>query len=163
MRTGAVEAEPKACGRAQESGRPATVGARVARGPARLRQEAWQSIQTLSAAFWKGFPEIEKRKLKVEILYVLDCPFHTAAVKLVREVLATEEVAAEINEVLVADREMAHEIGFLGSPTVRINGRDVMGESQNDKNVGLACRLYEGSTQIGLPPSDSVRQAVRQA
>jgi hypothetical protein len=101
--------------------------------------------------------------LKVEVLYVLDCPFQAAAVKLVREVLAKEEVAAEIDEVLVVNGEMAHKFGFLGSPTVRINGRDVVGESQNDQNVGLACRLYEGSRQVGLPPSDLVRQAVRQA
>jgi len=94
---------------------------------------------------------------------MLDCPFHAAAVNLVREVLATEEAAAEIDQVLVADREMAREFGFLGSPTVRINGRDVMGEMRNDQNVGLACRLYEGSRQIGLPPLDLVRQAVRQA
>ena len=101
--------------------------------------------------------------MKVEVLYVLDCPFQAAALKLVREVLATEEVAAEVDELLVADREMAHEFGFLGSPTVRINGRDVMGESRNDQNVGLACRLYEGSRQVGLPPLELVRQAVRQA
>jgi len=59
--------------------------------------------------------------MKVEVLYVADCPTHPAAVKLVRHVLAAEGVEAEIHEVLVSDEEMASELGFCGSPTIRIN------------------------------------------
>ena len=101
--------------------------------------------------------------MKVEVLYVTECPSHPAAVRLLEDVLAAEGVAAEIHEVLVRDEAMANELGFIGSPTIRINGRDVAGESHNATNFALSCRLYPGSPQIGLPPVENIRRAVLQA
>jgi len=45
--------------------------------------------------------------MRVEVLYVAACPSHPAAVKLVREVLSSEGVAAEIREVMITDDRMA--------------------------------------------------------
>jgi hypothetical protein len=45
--------------------------------------------------------------VKVEVLYVAECPSHPAAVKLLRDVLSAEGVAAEIREVLITDDSMA--------------------------------------------------------
>ena len=101
--------------------------------------------------------------MKVEVLYVADCPTHPAAVRLVKRVLAAERVQAEVNEVLVRDERMAYELKFLGSPTIRINGRDVAGESPTAKNFGLSCRVYLGSKQIGLPPAEVIHRAVLEA
>jgi len=101
--------------------------------------------------------------VKVEVLYVSECPSHPAAVKLVRDVLAAEGVATDIHEVLVRDERMAGDLKFVGSPTIRINGRDVVGESQAPKNFALSCRLYPGSKQIGLPPAEMVHRAVLEA
>jgi hypothetical protein len=101
--------------------------------------------------------------VRVEVLYVAGCPSHPAAVKLVRDVLAAEGVAAEIREVLVRDEGMASELGFVGSPTIRINGGDVIGASQEAASFALSCRLYPGSKQIGLPPVEIVHRAVLEA
>jgi len=101
--------------------------------------------------------------LKVEVLYVADCPTHPAAVKLVRQVLTAEGVEAEIREVLVRDEGMANELGFCGSPTIRINGQDVAGEPQDGRSFALSCRLYPGSKQAGLPPAETVHRAVLKA
>jgi Domain of unknown function (DUF2703) len=101
--------------------------------------------------------------VKVEVLYVEDCPTHPAAVNLVKQVLAAEGVEAKIHEVLVRDEGMANELGFCGSPTIRINGRDVAGESQNARSFALSCRLYPGSKQVGLPPPEMVHRAVLKA
>jgi hypothetical protein len=98
--------------------------------------------------------------VKVEVLYVAECPSHPAAVRLVKDVLAAEGVAAEIHEVLIRDEEIASEFRFTGSPTIRINGRDVAGESQDAQSFVLSCRLYPGSKQIGLPPAEMVHRAV---
>jgi protein-disulfide isomerase len=98
--------------------------------------------------------------VKVEILYVAECPSHPAAVKLVKEVLAAECLAAEIQEVLVRDEGMADDLRFSGSPTIRINGRDVAGESQKAQGFALSCRLYPGSKQVGLPPVEAIQRAV---
>jgi hypothetical protein len=98
--------------------------------------------------------------MKIEVLYVAECPSHPAAVKLVTEVLNAEGVTAEIREVLVTDEAVGEKLGFRGSPTIRIDGRDVGGESAKAEAFGLSCRLYPGSSQIGLPPVDAVRRAV---
>jgi hypothetical protein len=98
--------------------------------------------------------------MKVEVLYVAECPSHPAAVKLVKDVLISEGVAAEIRELLVTDESMATEHAFSGSPTIRIDGRDVARESSQSKAFALSCRLYPGSTEIGLPPVEMVRRAV---
>jgi hypothetical protein len=101
--------------------------------------------------------------MKVEVLYVAECPSHPAAVKLVRDVLSSEGVAAEVREVLVTDEATATDLAFSGSPTIRINGRDVAGESSQAKAFALSCRLYPGSGEIGLPPVEMVRRAVVEA
>jgi hypothetical protein len=76
--------------------------------------------------------------MKVEVLYVAECPSHPAAVKLVRDVLNSESVVAEVREVQVRDDSMAREFT-------------------------LSCRLYPGSAEIGLPPIEMVRRAVVRA
>jgi hypothetical protein len=100
--------------------------------------------------------------MKVEVLYVADCPSHPAAVTMVKEVLAAQGVAAEITEVLVSDEQTARQLNFPGSPTIRINGRDVAEPSENGV-VALGCRLYPGSLRIGVPPVEMVRRAVVEA
>jgi hypothetical protein len=101
--------------------------------------------------------------VKIEVLYVAECPSHPAAVKLVRDILMAEGVTTEIHEVLVRDERMAGELRFLGSPTIRINGKDVAGEAQKAQNFALSCRLYPGSNQVGLPPAEMVHRAVLEA
>ena len=101
--------------------------------------------------------------MRIEVLYVAECPSHPAAMKLIRDVLNAEAVSAEIREVLVADDCMAMELAFSGSPTIRVNGHDVATESSNAKRFALSCRLYPGSSEIGLPPVELVRRAVVEA
>jgi hypothetical protein len=81
--------------------------------------------------------------VKVEVLYVADCPSHPAAVKLVRDVLAAEGITTEVYEVLVRDEQMAGELKFLGSPTIRMmDGMSL--ENQRRQRISLlaaACTL----------------------
>ena len=99
--------------------------------------------------------------MKVELLYVADCPSHAPTMRLLKDVLATEGIPVDITEVLVMDEQMASELKFRGSPTIRINGLDVAEDSSN--NGAFACRLYPGSQQIGVPSMEMVRRAVVQA
>jgi hypothetical protein len=99
--------------------------------------------------------------MKVEIFYLAGCPSQSAAVALVKNVLAAEGVEAEITEVLVTDEQTAHELRFPGSPTIRINGRDVA--EPPETGFALKCRLYPGSLRIGLPPPELVHLAVAAA
>src|SRR5258706_16054412 len=103
--------------------------------------------------------QTKERQVKVEVLYVADCPSRPAAVKLVRDVLAAEGISAHVHEILVSDERTAGKLKFLGSPTIRINGRDVAGDQKTDR-FGLICRLHPASKQAGLPPSEMIHHAV---
>ena len=101
--------------------------------------------------------------MKIEVLYVAECPSHLAAVKLVRDILAAEGIEAKVHEVLIRDEGMASELKFGGSPTIRINGQDVGGGPQKAQTFALSCRLYPGSMQVGPPPKEMIRRAVLEA
>jgi hypothetical protein len=105
--------------------------------------------------------EAGESKLRVEVLYVADCPYHAPTVRLLKDVLAAEGVQAEIKEILVVNAQMASELKFLGSPTIQINGLDIAAESPSEGT--LACRLYRGSLQVGVPSMEMVRRAVIEA
>lgn len=100
--------------------------------------------------------------MKVEVLYVAECPAHAPALALLERILAEEGVAAGIHQVLVQDENMARALRFGGSPTIRIDGRDVEREPVAAA-YGVCCRLYPASPETGLPPAALVRQAVREA
>ena len=100
--------------------------------------------------------------MKIEVLYVLDCPHYPAAMASLRNILAVERISAAISEVLVADARMAEALQFPGSPTIRINGRDIAGESALQQHA-VCCRLYPGEKQPGVPPAEMIHRAVREA
>ena len=101
--------------------------------------------------------------MKIEVLYVADCPSHPAAVKLIKDALAAHSIHADVQEVLVMDKQMATELNFYGSPTIRINGRDVAGASPKTQEFALSCRLYPDSEQIGLPLAAMIHRALVEA
>lgn len=99
--------------------------------------------------------------MKVEILYIPQCPHYTEALANLSEVLRAEGLSVEIDEVEVGDIRMAEAAGFRGSPTIRIDGRDIEGEPKELSEFGMACRLYAGERQQGVPPRKMIRDAVR--
>ena len=101
--------------------------------------------------------------MKIEVLYVAECPSHPAAVRMIKDVLAAQGVATEAHEVLVRDEGMATELKFLGSPTIRVNGRDVAEDTRKAQSFALCCRLYPGSKQVGLPAAEMIQRAVIEA
>jgi hypothetical protein len=50
-------------------------------------------------------------------------------------------------------------VGFLGSPTIRVNGLDVDPPSRASTDIGFACRRYAG----GIPSEDMIRAALYEA
>ncbi|HEV2342010.1 MAG TPA: hypothetical protein VGS15_09445 [Candidatus Acidoferrales bacterium] len=101
--------------------------------------------------------------MRVEVLYFPGCPHRGRAIEEVGRALVSEEIAAAITEIEIRDNEEAERHKFCGSPTIRINGRDVAPASPSARVVGLQCRLYPGSEQPGVPPHDLLRRALREA
>lgn len=94
----------------------------------------------------------------VEVLVVPGCP--GAQLTLSRVQAAAEALGVDTNlRVVTVDAESrAQELGFVGSPTVRVDGHDV--EDTSDRPVGLSCRLYGRER---APSGDSIRRAIATA
>jgi len=99
--------------------------------------------------------------MKIEVLYVPNCPNHVVVVERLHEILAGESVGAHLNEVLVSSAAMAQSLRFPGSPTIRINGRDVEPQEGDTASFGLMCRLYADGN--GAPSHQRLRDAIRKA
>jgi hypothetical protein len=97
--------------------------------------------------------------MKVEVFYVPGCPNHAPALEAVTSVLAAESVHTNICEVLVHSESEAQAFRFPGSPTVRVDGKDV--EPEPRPTFGLACRLYANGT--GIPSEAAIHRAVTAA
>jgi copper chaperone CopZ len=102
--------------------------------------------------------------MKIELLYFDGCPHYAATVERVKEALRQEAQAAEIVEVDIPDEAAARSAGFLGSPTVRINGLDIEPSARMSKEFGLMCRTYaDGDRRVGLPSRETIQAALREA
>jgi hypothetical protein len=98
---------------------------------------------------------------EVEILYFDGCPNHPAAADLVQDVLADRRLDVEVRKVRVESPEEAERMRFLGSPTVRVDGRDVEPGADERADYVLACRVYrtaEGTS--GIPDRRWVEAAL---
>jgi hypothetical protein len=95
----------------------------------------------------------------IEVFYVPGCPNHHPATENLRRALHSAAIDARIQEIAITDDAMARQLKFPGSPTIRVDGRDV--EPSPHHSYGLACRLYSNGT--GVPPFEALRQAVEAA
>ncbi|MBI4465431.1 MAG: cation transporter [Acidobacteria bacterium] len=100
--------------------------------------------------------------MKIEVLYFEGCPNHRPAVKRVKELLKEMGLKAEVIEVNVPNEATARRVGFLGSPTIRINGLDVEPPARSSTQFGMMCRTYsEGGRREGMPSRELIRQALK--
>lgn len=101
------------------------------------------------------------RAFTVQILTVADCPNRDAAIALVERVARTLGLEPELELLEVADTESAARLRFLGSPTIRIDGRDVEPGAEQPSGYAPACRIYRTSAGVrGLPEEAWVRDAL---
>lgn len=100
--------------------------------------------------------------MTIDFLYYEDCPSHQQALERLQTVLQEEGVQPEIHILKIQTEEQARRENFHGSPTIRIDGRDI-DPAGEDQPVGLTCRVY--TTRDGrfspLPDPETIRQAVR--
>ncbi len=98
--------------------------------------------------------------IRVEVLYFDGCPGHAALMPQLLAVLAGTDAQLELRRVesfAAAERER-----FLGSPTVRVGGRDVEPGADARTDYGLKCRLYPTSNgSRRCPPDEWLRTALQ--
>src|SRR5919204_518555 len=101
--------------------------------------------------------------MKVELLWWEGCPSHPEALEQLRQVLREESLDPEAVELIeVESDEQAERECFFGSPTIRIDGEDVVPPGEGDP-VGLSCRVYRlrDGRPSPTPDIEDVRDAVR--
>jgi 8-oxo-dGTP pyrophosphatase MutT (NUDIX family) len=102
--------------------------------------------------------------MRIEVLYFEGCPNHEPTIAAVQEVLREEGISTEVLDVNVRESSMAQELGFLGSPSVRINGLDIEAEARGAREFGMMCRTYSvDGRRAGLPSREMLRKAIREA
>lgn len=102
--------------------------------------------------------------MKIEVLYFDGCPSFPKAMEQVKHVLEEECVDVAIEAVPVETHDQAVTHQFLGSPSIRVNGRDVEVQSREREDFGLKCRLYgNGSHLVGIPDPTLIREALRES
>ncbi len=99
--------------------------------------------------------------MKVEVLYFDGCPTYEKATKTLRAVLAEEGVEAEVHLVAVNTDEEARRLQFPGSPTIRVDGRDLFPTPERE-DWRLGCRVYATPQGLrGSPTAGMLREALK--
>jgi hypothetical protein len=85
-------------------------------------------------------------------------------VLLVERIAAELRVEPEIRLVEVPDPDAALELRFLGSPTIRVDGRDVEPGADRRRDFVLSCRVYRSERGFaGQPDETWIREALAEA
>ena len=100
--------------------------------------------------------------MDVILQYTDGCPNVPGTVDLLEQVLQSLAPGERVQMLSVPDPERAAEVGFLGSPSLVIDGMDLEGRVLQAGEIGaLGCRIYRGGG--GVPPRWMVEAAVLRA
>jgi hypothetical protein len=103
----------------------------------------------------------ERSVPNVEVLYFDGCPNHVPALALIERVAADLGIEPNLRLINVADQETAERLRFIGSPTIRIDGRDVDPYTEEHTDFGVSCRVFRTEAGMaGQPDERWVRDAL---
>ncbi len=101
------------------------------------------------------------RPVRVEILARRDCQCRGMARIVVERVIDELDIAADVTVIEITSHAEARKRGFLGSPTVRVNGLDVEPGTNGSREVNLGDRVYRSALGLqGWPDSQWIRAAL---
>jgi len=100
-----------------------------------------------------------KNRMKIELLIFEGCPNHKFAEEILRESVKALGIIADIEIIYVADNDDAVVKRFLGSPSIRINGKDIEIEENAETQYSMRCRRYKkGDIFEGFPGRDLIKR-----
>lgn len=89
---------------------------------------------------------------KIEFLFFEGCPSYKDALKNLKDAIAEENIETEIEMINVDSPEKAEHYGFLGSPSIRVNDKDL--ENKNE-GYSYSCRIYTiNGKKTGIPTKE---------
>jgi hypothetical protein len=105
--------------------------------------------------------------MRVELLYWDADPHYMTARQRLVEVLTEDAFETPIQMIAVNSQEDAELLGFIGSPTIRLDGTDILPDSS--ATVGLSLRAYPAEEDLAgpavepIPGKRLIRRAVERA
>jgi hypothetical protein len=98
--------------------------------------------------------------MRIELLYFDGCTTYVAATRTLQEVLSELGVEADVKLVAVNTEEEARRLRFPGSPTIRVDGRDLFPVPERSV-CALGCRTYATPEGLkGYPTREMVRDGL---
>jgi glutaredoxin len=99
----------------------------------------------------------------IRVLTFEGCPHCEAARDLVKKTVRDLQLKADVQVIQVKDEREARQYGFLGSPSVQIDGRDIERDRRRDTG-SYSCRVYKTPNGLtGVPPRELLVEAIREA
>jgi hypothetical protein len=100
--------------------------------------------------------------MRVELLWWDGCPSYPETLSDLRRVLGEEGLDAEVEQVEVESDEQARSERFPGSPTIRIDGEDLL-PPPDAEPFSLTCRVYRlrDGRPSPTPDPEDIREAIR--
>jgi len=95
----------------------------------------------------------ERPATAVEVLYIDGCPNLEALMASLRAIIGAADGAVRVTLREVRSDEEARALRFVGSPTVRVDGRDVEPGIDACTSYGLGCRVYRAANGVSGTPS----------
>ena len=90
------------------------------------------------------------RGLKVEFLYFRSCPGYKQALANLKAALRESGIRSDLRLISVESEKQAERIGFQGSPSIRVNGKDLDGRNEGHS---FACRIYQIGGKVNAIPT----------
>jgi proline dehydrogenase len=101
--------------------------------------------------------------MRIELLATPDCPHAERAEDILRAALSEDGREPSVRRIYISDLDHAAGLGFHGSPTIRIDGRDVA-PPPAELPINLGCRLYrqpDGGLDGVVPAATIVAEVTR--
>ena len=93
---------------------------------------------------------------KIEFQYFEGCPSYKQTLTNLKEVLAELDTEVDLELINIETPEQIEKFGFYGSPTIKIDGRDLEGRSGEFSHN---CRLYDINGElIGVPTKEYIKE-----
>jgi hypothetical protein len=99
--------------------------------------------------------------MTIEVLFFDGCPSYERLLGHLPRVLADAGIDTPLILRAICGAEEAERERFLGSPTVRIDGRDIEPGAEDRVDYGLKCRVYGSAGGLrGMPPDQLILEAL---
>jgi hypothetical protein len=96
---------------------------------------------------------MKHKKIDIELLYFDNCPSWKNALVTLEAIVEEYGITSKISLIRVETQEESVLHGFVGSPTIRVNKKDLFPTDQG--HFALGCRIYQTSEGLkGWPTKE---------